>query len=50
MPVPVFERDEFRSTNSGDRFVAGEAAFREELPEAFCAIRLLVAAGEALSC
>lgn len=46
MPVPVFEGDELGAADAGDWFAAGKAALGEEFPKAFCAVWLVITAGE----
>jgi len=49
VPMAVLERDKLGATDSSDGLVACEAPLGKQLAEAFSAIRLLVAGGEALA-
>lgn len=49
VPVPVLEGDEAGATNACDGLGAGGASLGEELPEAVCAVGLVIPGGEALA-
>jgi len=49
VPMTIFEGDVLGASKSGDGFVALEALFGEEFPEAVGAVRLFLLGGESLS-
>jgi len=50
VPVPALERDEPGAADACDGFGAAGAPLAEQLPEAVCAVGLVIPGGEPLAC